>query len=1742
MPAGLRPSSARLSVGGAVTLTSTWRRGPPSTPRSPGSPNCGLAALDSRIEADLQLGLHRDLIGELEALTAEFPLRESFRAHHMLALYRSGRQGEALRAYGRTRTVLAEELGIDPSPDLRDLEEAILTQDSKLDVRIKARIEERAVLAAELDDSIRHLSHRERDRALENRDEAVTAAVAASDGTILGFRGAAVYAGFARVTDAVGAARRLAGGALRLAVDHGELEVADETWTGPAISRSLRLAAVAHPGQTLLSADAHQRLTDEQAPGWAALSLGAVDIRGFEAPTQVFQLTGPGLSAEFPPLTVDRLPPPMPDGQVTGALPGYELRAELGGGPAGGVYRAYQASVGREVAVRVIRPEIVSDPRFIRRFEVVAQQIGAVAHPHLVPLLDYFRDPSQAFLVYRLIRGEPLGGGEPFGGDRALRIIEQIGDALAASHEAGVLHGRVRPASVLVDGDGNAFLSGTGVLGMLHDLVAFSADACTAPEVIGGDATVAGDVYGLGVLAAELLTGESVPPDGEIPRVGDRADQVIRRATAPDPDARHPSVKAFLAELLGRPEPDGTVRNPYKGLSAFQEADAGDFFGRRGLVEALVQSMSERRLTLVVGPSGIGKSSVVRAGLVPGLRTGALEGSASWLIVDMVPGSRPFEALERALMRVASRPVWDYVARMRDGVLGLGDVAADILPGGDEMVLIVDQFEELFTQVTDSDTRRRFLDLLADVESDAPGRVRVVATIRADFFDRPLRHARFGELLDRAVVTVPAPTREELADIVTGPARGVGLEVEESLVGALIADSDGESGGLPLLQYALTELFENRQDNRLTLSGYEQMGGLAGSIGRRADAIHAELEAEDQATAREVFVRLVTVEENTEDTRRRVRRSELMSIGAAAASVDRVLDAFGHHRLFVFDRDAATRGPTVEVAHEALIRHWPRLREWIDERREDLLVQRRLEVATRDWLAAGRDPSYLVGGGRLEQAEAFRDDSVLAVSDDQIQFLGESRRVVDADRARRRRIRRRVTTALSGALALAVALGSFGWVQRGVAVEETIRARMQDLATQAQVAIDEDPDLAINLALEAYDLSLQLPDERTPGEVMTALQTTTQASRLLARLPEGGYAAAVSPDGDRLVVAGGPEWSHLLVYDGESLAELTRRELAGPIGAIAFSPTGDRLAVSYSDPYGFALALPKEVGAVLDAKTLEVIDLLEGPCRADVIAFAVDGAYMLAGGRDISVDIDNACTTAWESGHPKEPRLSLTGRFSGQTNDGEVALRNGVDGLAVLDFVDIRTGGVESRMDLGKRVAAINPIAVHPNSRRLVVTIQAENRVEFWEPDAAEPSVRIESAGGWPSVPSPDGLSVALFGNDANLKVVSADTLGTTVLPGNAGGVWNAVFWPDGSKLVALTLTGEALVWELAGGGVRALENWPTSGTIHSMTLRNDGTAAVVQGEGDLVRPRVITIDDLAILEEGPGFISETWSSPVVAARADIIGGPGQPGVVASYEGEIIAELDRCSRPSAIDTDGEWAVISIRGIDGCAASGSLLNLRTGVTARTWDLWIPTAAFVGDGSEAVVAINEALASIVLQRVPPYENELGRLDLGNEIAPFVPNFSSDGRWLAFGSQTGGGYVIDADAVGEGIPMAEAVVLNPIVEGGPTVYTTAEGPWAVTVHTGNNFRVWDIQSGEQWFAVPMGYDGLGVAALTPDARYLYYTGEGGVVRRMPLDPEELVALARSRVQRDFNVEECERFLDWVDCSAYAEVENPG
>jgi hypothetical protein len=313
------------------------------------------------------------------------------------------------------------------------------------------------------------------------------------------------------------------------------------------------------------------------------------------------------------------------------------------------------------------------------------------------------------------------------------------------------------------------------------------------------------------------------------------------------------------------------------------------------------------------------------------------------VVADFVPGTHPLEELEAALLRVAANPPPSLMEQLRADERGLARAVKRVLPGDDrtELVLVIDQFEELFILVPDEEVRQDFIDSLFSAVADPRSRLRVVITLRADFYDRPLLYLPSSELLSRRTEVVGPLTAQEIYAAITGPAERAGLELESSLVATILQDVGEQPGTLPLLQYALTELYERRDGRRLTLAAYQAGGGVFGALAGRAEGLYGALTGAEQTAARQLFLRLVALGEGVEDTRRRVPLSELVSAARDEDALHRVLALYGRYRMLTFDRAPRTNEPTAEVAHEALLHSWGRLRDWLRDSRELLQTERR---------------------------------------------------------------------------------------------------------------------------------------------------------------------------------------------------------------------------------------------------------------------------------------------------------------------------------------------------------------------------------------------------------------------------------------------------------------------------------------------------------------------------------------------------------------------------------------------------------------------------------------------------------------------------------------------------------------------------------------------------------------------------------------------------------------------------------
>ncbi len=1523
-----------------------------------------LEAVELRIDAELAAGLHETLIAELEALAEEHPLRERFRAQHMLALYRSGRQSEALRAYRATESLLTEELGVEPSHELQNLELQILEHDSSLLEGIGRTVTQRlAFLVTDIDGSTRSWSRFPQSMAvaLATHDRVLREAIESAGGRVFKHTGDGVLAVFGNALEAAEAAEAAQQGlaaadwgevgelAVRMGIDVGEADSRGGDFFGPPLNRAARLCSSGHGGQVLVSAAAQAEVAASAPAGVQIRQLGEYELRGMASVERVAQLVFVGLPADFPDLRLDS-DSALGDRAEALSMPGYEVRDRIGEGALGLVWRAYQPSVGREVAIKVIRPELADHPAFVRRFEAEARTIARLAHPHIVPLIDFWRDGHGAYLVLQLLPGGSLAealGGAVIPVDAARRILAQVGSALDHAHSQRVTHGDVKPGNVLLDSSGNAYLSDFGIAARLLDPGLVSSVSLTpeyrAPEEAVTGPTPEADRYAFGMLARALLpaTEETEP--------------AIARAMATLPHDRYPSAAALLAELdqglgdLPKPVASVVTRNPYKGLRAFDEADRADFYGRDGLVTTLVSAVADRRFVTVVGPSGSGKSSVVQAGLLPALADGALPRSEEWFRIVVTPGSNPLGSVAGGLSRLFTRAVSpeDLISQ------GLAGLVAQILPEpDDELLVVIDQMEELYTLVDDPEQRRQFTDLLVGAGEHQESRVRVVATLRADFYDRPLQDARLGSLVRDGLVTVLPPGQAEFVEIIASPSQAVGLRWEPGLPHRIAQEVADQPGALPLLQYALTELVEQRTSTTLTDADYQRVGGVAGALATRAETVYASLQPVEQEAARQVLLRLVTVDEESDDTRRRVRRSELESLGIPRPDLDTVLDVFTTERLLLGDRDPVTRGPTFEVAHEALLREWPRLAGWVNEHRQSLIQGRRFRAAMSEWEAADRHPDYLLIGNRLAPYLGWAETASLTV--DEAAYFQASRDGDETQRAARRRRRRTLTGVLAGAAAVATILGVLASVQAGRATVEADRAgaeadralaaearaeaeaeratsearvaRAGELSAAAQAVLDTDPALAKLLAVASTRVAAPSADTLSVLHQAYALDPVIDQYDYPRRTEY--FTSDVHPDGTRLVASSslpGP-FGYLEVHDFDSGETVWSWESTNPSIAFdeaRFSPDGSWVVSgSYWRPEpGAPGASPNDQMGIhiWDVESGELIRLIDlGRCGGKVHAMTMEimvvttlhpeecappfyGGHMFAAEL---VDIASGDRTLLSSDvewGPESigPTISSDGQY--------VAFSEGMeDGRFVTAVVELATGDRVLEFD------ATRP--TQPAGARLLnhdgsLLIAGERPMEVWDVGQGVLVATFSGHGGQAAFPwafSADGFSVYSVGFDSTLRIWDA-----------IRGLETAAYPTAGFGRVSVTDAGQVLVTNIDAYRSSLLdltpgEVWGVSscgGFVHGQSLRIvDGHAAFNEtcpgGESvtqvvDVTSRALMTThfdnfgQDVAISADGSRLVRQEVGVPPEGSAGGADGSWGSPPRIRTLlSGELLVEFE----------------------------------------------------------------------------------------------------------------------------------------------------------------------------------------------------------------------------------------------------------
>jgi WD40 repeat protein len=1118
---------------------------------------------------------------------------------------------------------------------------------------------------------------------------------------------------------------------------------------------------------------------------------------------------------------------------------------------------------------------------------------------------------------------------------------------------------------------------------------------------------------------------------------------------------------AYRGRARRRPEPVSPGVCPYPGLAAFEPDQAKWFFGRELLTDDLTSRLTGRLAEggplAVVAPSGAGKSSLLRAGLMPAIAHGALAapGSRSWPLLLMVPGSRPFAALAAQLA-----PLLGADPAALAGLLAqepaqsaelfrqaLGKLAADGDPTGARVILIVDQFEEVFTLCADEAERRAFIDLLGvlasgTTQSEPAGLV--VIGLRADFYGRCAAFPQLRDAVQRDQMLVGPMSTAELREAIEKPARAVELDLEPGLVELLLRDigaSDDrahgngsktspasgayEPGRLPLIAYALRATWEQRNAGTLTVAGYQETGGIEHAIATTADRTFEELPEESQSAARPLFLHLVKIGDRTQDTRRSVSEAELLQHSRAREAAEQVLAAFIGARLLTSSENS------IEISHEALLQAWPRLAQWISTDRAGNLLGQEVEDAAAAWERSDRDSSALLRGGRLEAAASWAAEhseqgDVTAVTK---AFLQESRR----QQNRASRLRRGAVAVLAVLTFLAAGIAWFAFGQRNLAEASSRVAILSQVTSEADQVSSTDQSLAAELNVLAYRMK---PSTATYTRLISA--ANTPLSSVLPVSPGTPDSVAFSPNG-RILAAGTSSGARLWYIS--TLGRI--RPLSGPltrsaVSSVAFSPNGSTLATGTTS--GTRLwnvtnpGHPRQLGPTLGTGISSV-------------AFSPDGST-LAVGTGSGVQLWDVASLS----HPLllGPALTAQGitnpRLAGgpvpTATDAVASVAFSANGSTLGDAIgsSIQLWNVSDPArprllgsPLGPlpyadgRASVIDSLAFSSNG--ILAAGAADHEVHLW--DVANPAEPVSY--GWITNDTDSVTSVA-FSSDGDVLATGSDD--------DTASLWN-VTSPDYARLLYSSLTGHA-------GAIRAVAMSPdgdmlaTAGADHTIRLWTL-PGAVMIGHSNYVDTLAVSRARGIAASGSPDDTIRLWNVASPAHPASLghpLAGPAQYNALSfSPNGLILAAA------TSADDVQLWQTADPR------RPTLLATPLTGFSA-----YVSAVAFSPNGHVLAAGSDDHTIRLWDVANPARPASLGAPLTGPAGMVSSVAFSPNGRTLAAGSLDGTVRLWNVANPAHAVPLG-----RPLTDDAGGVYSVAFSPDGRTLAAGDadgSIQLWNVR----------------------------------------------------------------------------------
>jgi WD40 repeat protein/transcriptional regulator with XRE-family HTH domain len=1219
-----------------------------------------------------------------------------------------------------------------------------------------------------------------------------------------------------------------------------------------------------------------------------------------------------------------------------------------------------------------------------------------------------------------------------------------------------------------------------------------------------------------------------------------------------------PELVTRLLELAGNVRREDVPAHglcPYKGLNYFDEADADLFVGREALTAKLAEQVlsftnsregEKERFFAIVGASGSGKSSLVRAGLVPALRWN--KPSANWPIHVLTPTTHPLESLAMSLTQDK--------ASLTDTTRLIDDLARDRRSldlfikrelkrtGNAYLLLVIDQFEELFTLCRSEDERCSFLDNLLTAASGVDGRVIIVIALRADFYAHCAGYLQLREALARCQEYIGALSDMELRRAIEEPARLGRWEFELGLVDLILYDVGHEPGALPLLSHALLETWQRRHGRTMTLSGYTSSGGVRGAIAETAETVFVDqFTCEQQAIARRIFLRLTELgdETATGDTRRQAKFNELILNPEEAVATQVVLKALADARLITTSEDSA------QVAHEALIREWPTLRGWLEDNREGLHLHRHLTEAAQEWLACEREPDMLYRGARLAQTREWAALHEEDINTQEREFLAASvafaekeatereaqrqreleaaQKLADVERQRaaseQRRaeeqtraashLRRRavyLALALSASILLllvAVWLGQLANRNAVTAQAQTRLASSRELASAAVSNLQIDQERSVLLALQAISTADTL---EARNSIRRALPELHILRTIPAHLQSPGV--AYSPDGKRLASIGIEGMVKIWdVASGQALLELPADPVEFGLG-IAFSPDGKRVAVPWISQL-----------VVWDAES---------------------------GQRDITF--------------PGDLTGGTVNRASFSPDSQRVAVAN-LDGLPRVWDLD---SGIQV-FALSGHEQLCDAIAFSPDGKQIATGDQG-GTIKIWDAANGQELLSFGSGGVIHNLAySPDGAQLAAANEDGTLIIWDPTTGQEALSLPRMSGLYSVAFMPDGKRLVTAHQDGTTKMWNAVSGQLLLTLAGHVS-TVVDVACSPDGKQIATAGfDGTIRQWDTSPGREVLTLAAHTDQAYEVRYSPDGSQLATV-GMDGYARIWEARTGQLALELAPGSPLTSLAYSPDGKLLAAGGVDGMVYAWDLDTGKLILQDAGHHAMVPGVAFSPDGTRLVSGSWDATAIVwevsTGRKIASFGGHTIGFGVGIAFSPDGKTVYSSGadsygrQWEAdTGQQVAEYYADGREIYGLAVSPDGRLLALGLHDGDIDIWDTIQNIkiYTLTGHAGINSRlafsqdgtrlasanfdglakVWDVQNGQELFTLYGNPSNLFGVAFSPDGSRLATAGGDGTLRIFTMDMNELVALARSRLTRSLTISECQKYLHVEQCPAW-------